>query len=674
MKISREWLADYVDLTDISDSELAAKLTSIGHAVESIETHEGSSVFDIEFTTNRVDAMSHLGLARELSAALGREMLTGTYDFAEPDIDPAVGAVPIRIETADLCSRYTGLVIRDVTVRESSHRVRSRLEAVGLRPINNIVDATNYIMMATGHPMHAFDLDKLAGPEIRVRRGAAGEVIRTLDGEERRADENTVVIADRERGTALGGIMGGHDSEISGATRNILLECAHFAPAAIRATARRLGMKSDASYRFERGVDPNDTVAAIEQAAGVIIGEAGGRRGAPIDVIAEAAEPRTIALRFTTLETASAGVIGPGYALELFVRMGMQPKRVPDGIQVTVPTWRGDLGEESDLVEEILRFYGFDNLPAVMPRVTSGDVRREAILGLEESVRELLIGSGLTEVINYSFIHPAHNAAFSSEEALKITNALTENIASMRLSLIPGLLETVAFNRSYGTRDAGIFEIGRTYHLVRGEVREVPRVAWALAGSTPAHWSGPRRPFDYFDAKGIAETMLDRLHVEAGFSAADVVWLRKGQSAAIESGGDIIGFLGMLSKDLGAKFDLKGDLFAAELDLQKLHAAIREWKMKPVSRYPGIPMVLGVLHAPSLSVQSVLERIRSLDTPYLQEVGVRDRYVPEDGNDVKTTFGMWYQAADQSLAQETVAEIHGRLAERLSELLPIRIQ
>ena len=674
MKISREWLGDYVDLTDISDSELSEKLTSIGHAVEAIEKHEGTSVFEIEFTTNRVDAMSHLGLARELSAALGREMLTGTYDVAKWAADSGVVTVPIQIEAPDLCTRYTGLVIEGVTVRDSSHGVRSRLEAVGLRPINNIVDATNYIMMAVGHPLHAFDRDKLAGPEIRVRRGLDGEVIRTLDGEDRKCDANTVVIADRDRGTALGGIMGGFDSEITASTRNILLECAHFSPSAIRATARRLGMKSDASYRFERGVDPNDTLAAIEQAAQVILSEAGGRRGEPIDVIASPATPRAITLRFVTLETASAGVIGPGYALELFVRMGMEPRRVADGIEVTVPSYRGDLGEESDLVEEILRFYGFGNLPSEMPRVTSGDVRREPIHGLEESVREHLIASGLTEVINYSFIHPAHNAAFSDEQPLHIANALTENIASMRLSLLPGLLDTVAFNRSYGTRDVGIFEIGRTYHLVNEEIHEVPRVALALSGSTAAHWSGSRRAFDYFDAKGVIEALLEKLHVEAAFSALDVSWLRKGQSAVIETGGERLGFLGSLSKEIAAKHDLKGDVFVGELDLERMLAAMHQWQMKPVSRFPGVPMVLGVVHAPSLSVQRMLEKIHSLETPFLREVGIRDRYVPENGNEVKTTFGMWYQAADQSLAQEKVAEIHGRLAERMSELLPVKIQ
>ncbi len=673
MKISREWLGDYVDLTDLSDSEIAEKLTSIGHAVEGIEQHEGSSVFEIEFTTNRVDAMSHLGLARELSAAFGREMLTGTYDVAPVSVDETIAKVPITIDAPELCDRYTGLVIEGIEVRPSSHHLRCRLEAVGLRPINNIVDITNYVMMAVGHPLHAFDRDKLAGPEIRVRRGAPNEKIKTLDGQDRKADEETVVIADETGAVAFGGVMGGFDSEITDSTANILLECAHFSPAAIRGTSRRLGLKTDASYRFERGVDPNDTVAAIQQAARLVLREAGGRTGEVIDVVAQPALARRILLRHSVLESAGAGRIGAGYTVDLFIRLGMEPRVVADGVEVALPSYRGDLGEESDLIEEILRFYGFDNIPAALPRVTSGDVRREPGLELEESLREHLTGSGLTEVINYSFIHAARNAAFSDETPLTITNALTENIASMRLSLLPGLLDNVAFNLSYGTRDGAIFEIGRTYHVSGQEVTEVPRAAIAVFGSTEPHWSGSRRAFDYFDVKGVVETILDRSHVDVGFSSVELPWLRKGKGASIHSGESVIGYAGVIAPEVSRLFEVKGDVIVAELDLRRVEAAKKEWQMKPVSRFPGIPMVLSMVHEPSLSVDQVLEEVRSLEVPFLQEVGVRDRYVPEGGNEVKTTLGMWYQAADQSLAQEQVVEIHQRLASRIGELLPVKI-
>ncbi|HUO84448.1 MAG TPA: phenylalanine--tRNA ligase beta subunit-related protein, partial [Thermoanaerobaculia bacterium] len=256
MKLFREWLGDYIDLSDLSDEELARRFTEIGHAVESVS----DGVFDLEITTNRVDAMSHLGMARELAAALGRQTSPHpAFGHLLPAQRGEGSAVTIRIDVPEMCSRYTGKVIRGVTIKPSPEEIRRRLEAVGLRPINNVVDATNYVMLAAGHPLHAFDLDKLAGGAVIVRAGERGEKMRSLDGEMREIDAQTVVIADAKRAVALGGIIGGAESEIGNATRNVLLECAWFNPSVIRRTARRLGLKTDASYRFERRVDPNDT-------------------------------------------------------------------------------------------------------------------------------------------------------------------------------------------------------------------------------------------------------------------------------------------------------------------------------------------------------------------------------------------------------------------------------
>src|SRR5438105_37379 len=290
MKFSRDWLNDYVDLSDLSDDDLGARLTHTGHAVESVEKHGDDTVFDLEITTNRVDAMSHLGMARELAAALGREvrhMPDVGQASARPDrLKPVLQGAQIRIDVPEMCSRFTGIVVRGVSVKPSPEKIRRRLEAVGLRPINNIVDATNYVMVALGHPLHAYDLDKLAERTIVVRRGKAGETVRTLDGETRKIDPDTVVIADGKRAVGLGGIIGGFDSEITGTTKNVLLECAWFNPSVIRRTARRLGLKTDASYRFERRVDPNDTVPAAEEVAAMIGGEA----EAPIDAVAAKVE------------------------------------------------------------------------------------------------------------------------------------------------------------------------------------------------------------------------------------------------------------------------------------------------------------------------------------------------------------------------------------------------
>ncbi len=670
MKISRDWLTDYIDLGGLADAELARRLTEIGHAVEGIEAHGSDTVFEIEFTSNRIDAMSHLGLARELGAALGREVRVPPGD-AKPVERPR--EVSIRIDAPELCSRYTGQVIHGVTVKPSGAKVQRRLEAVGLRPINNVVDATNYVMLALGHPLHAFDLRDVEGSQIIVRAGRPGETLKTLDGETRALDAATAVIADGKRGVGIGGIMGGENSEIAADTREVLLECAHFDPPSIRRAARRMGLKTDASYRFERGIDPNDTIRVISACADLILEEAGGERGELVDVIGRPIAERTVVLREARLREISAGRIDLGWALQLFRSLGFGARTVEGGIEVRVPTWRGDVGEEADLAEEALRFYGYDNIPSSLPRVTSGDVFHSPMAQLEDEVRSLLVGAGLAEAITYGFVHPDQNRLFSSEEPLAVTNALTEMISSMRLSLAPGLLSTAAYNRSYGNRDGAMFEVGRTYHRDGEKVVEIPRAGVVLFGQTGLQWGEARRAWDFFDLKGIVETIADHLHVELTFQPIERPWFRKGSAAAASAGGREVAVAGAPAREVLERFELKGEVLFAEVDLRGLAEARGAWTMEPVSRFPGVPMVLALLHAPDLRYETIVEQIRGLDLPYLREVGLWDRFVPPGGEQVKTALGMWYQAADRSLTQEEITEMHATIARRIEGMLPVKI-
>jgi phenylalanyl-tRNA synthetase beta chain len=670
MKLSRDWLSDYVDLTDISDEELGQRFTEIGHAIESVERHGDDTVFDLEITTNRVDAMSHLGMARELAAALGREMLPVTPSVSEgPGRAGGAAGVNITIEAKEMCSRFSAQVIRGITISDSTYRVQQRLQAVGLRPINNIVDVTNYVMLALGHPMHAYDLDKLADRTIIVRRGNAGEKIKTLDGETRAIDRDTAVIADGRHAIGLGGIMGGEESEIGPGTRNVLLECAWFDPSTIRRTARRLGLKTDASYRFERRVDPNDTLNTIAMAASMIEGAA----EKPIDVVAARVEPKTLRLRSAKLHEQSGGAVGAGYALDLFRRLGFAAKVVSDGIEVVVPTYRGDIHEEMDLVEEVLRFFGLNNVPASLPRLTTGDVRPNVIGEAEDEVRRILVGCGMAEAINFAFLPAGDNALFSAEEPVKITNALSENIAEMRLSLIPGLLGTVAFNRSYGTRDGALFEAGRTYHKEDGGLRERHRIAAVMFGAIGAHWGDAKRPVDFFDIKGIVEQVAAKLHVDLTFSVSEDSWLRSGKRAEARHGERHIATFGFVAPEILQRFGVKGDVVAAEIDLEASLASTGEWKMSPVARFPGVPMIMAMTHGRDLEYQRIIETIRGLNVQHLHEVGLRDRFIPEKEQTIKTTLGMWYQAFDRSLTQEEVAQIHQSVASRVAELLPVKV-
>jgi phenylalanyl-tRNA synthetase beta chain len=664
MKFSRDWLTDYIDLSGLSDEALGTRFTEIGHAVESVEGHGNDTVFDLEITTNRVDAMSHLGMARELAAALGRDLRPSPGASRHPLPRAGEGShVQIRIDAPDMCSRYTGLVIRGVKVGPSPDKVRRRLEAVGLRSINNVVDATNYVMMAVGHPLHAFDLDKLAGRTIIVRRGSKGETMRSLDGENRAIDPETVVIADAKHAVALGGIIGGAESEIGQSTTNVLLECAWFNPSVVRRTARRLGIKTDASYRFERRVDPNDTVSAALMTASLIVESAGGTAETPIDVVATRLEPKTLRLRNDRLKAASDGVIPSDFALKLFLRLGFETTSTPEGTMVVVPTFRGDIAEETDLIEEVLRFYGLNKIPASLPRVTVGDAKANVIGDAEDATRQIMTGSGLTEVVNYSFIHPDYNALFTDEKQIALTNALSENVGAMRLSLIPGLLETVVYNRSYGTRDGSLFEVGRTYHRSGDQVTERHRVAAVMFGHV-----------DFFDIKGIVEQLAAKFHVPLSFATSEEGWLRKGKRAVARHGERTIASLGFVATEILQRFAIKGDVVAAEIDLEGLLASAGEWKITQVARFPGVPMILAMTHSPDLAYQQVIDTIRSLNVPNLHEVGLRDRFVPEgEAGVVKTTLGMWYQAFDRSLTQEEVGQAHQGLAARVASMLPVTL-
>ena len=673
MKISRDWLSDFIDLSGVDDAALAARLTEIGHAVEAVENHGGDTVFEIEFTTNRVDAMSHLGVARELCAALGRSL----RPVREPDPASIGDSIPIRIDAPAMCSRYAGLVIRGVKVGPSSEKVRRRLEAVGLRPINNVVDATNYVMTALGHPLHAFDLKFLQGPEIVVRPARAGETLKTLDGIERKLDAEMLVIADATRGVALGGVMGGENSEISDATTDVLLECAFFNASTTRRTSRRLALYTDASYRFERGGDPGDTIAAIQFGADLIVAEAGGKKGSPIDAVANAIVPKKVTLRRGPLLNASAGLVDLDFAEETLSRLGMTVSRGDDAsLEVVVPTWRGDVGEEIDLIEEALRIYGFNRIPSELPRVTTGDVTRNLWVDLEDRMRDILTGCGLSEVVTYSFIQPSENALFREETPLNITNALTENISSMRLSLLPGLLQTVAYNWSYGIRDGAMFEVGRTYHAEGSSVIEQHRAAFVMFGARSEHWSDRGRQIDFFDAKGVVEVVAKAFHLDLAWERTDRSYLASGTAAKATAAGRETGLVGVVSRDILKAFDVGSGvtLVAGEIELASIAHATAPWGMSDVSRYPGVPMVVAFMHKPDLEYGAIAGAVRAMAIPELREVGVWDRFVPEKGEgEVKTALGLWYQTYDRSLTQDEVGEIHARLVERLVAMLPVRV-
>ena len=411
------------------------------------------------------------------------------------------------------------------------------------------------------------------------------------------------------------------------------------------------------------------------EAARMIVESGGGVAETPIDVVAAEVKPKMIRLRTDKLHEASAGAVAIGYALDLFRRLGFDAEQVHDGLIVIVPTYRGDIFEEMDLVEEVLRFFGLNNVPAMLPRVTTGDVRREATDIAEDAIRDVLVGCGLSEVVNYSFIRPEWNALISDETPIGISNALSETISAMRLSLLPGMLDTVVFNRSYGTRDGALFEVGRTYHREGEKVREHHRVAVVLYGSIGTFWGDAKRPVDFFDIKGIVEQIASKMRVDVTFSASDQPWLRSGKRATAWHDDRAIASVGFLAAEVLQAFGIKGGVAVADIDVEALIASSNtEWTMAPVARFPGVPMILALTHGRDLEYRRIVDATRSFDVPYLHEVGLRDRFVPAESDDIiKTTLGMWYQAFDRSLTQDEIASHHHQLATRLAALLPVKL-
>src|SRR5450432_130066 len=402
MKISLEWLADFLP-GPLDASAAADSLTHAGFPVESIEKHGNDTVIDVEITSNRGDCLSHIGIARELAALLNRPLIQPKYSAAE-SITTAKSITSVQIDSPQLCPHYTARILQNVKVKPSPDWLRRRLESVGLRPINNIVDVTNYVMFELGQPLHAFDFDKLEGNRIVVRNAKNGESIVSIDGHERKLNADMLVIADAQKPVALAGVMGGRDSEVSETTVNILLEAARFDPLSVRTTARRLTMKSDSSYRFERGIDPTLPVRASLRAAQLILETAGGELLNGIVEAGLAPPPvKTISLRMSRLNQLLGTALPAAAAVEALTRLQLKPVLKDDRIDVTVPSWRADLNIEVDLIEEVARVIGYDKIPVrdeISIRLAPEQPEQKTI----DTIRSTLVAGGYFESITVTFV------------------------------------------------------------------------------------------------------------------------------------------------------------------------------------------------------------------------------------------------------------------------------
>ena len=634
------------------------------------------SILEVEVTPNRPDCLCVAGLAREVAALTSGQFREPANEVTEGG-PPAAELASVVIEDDDLCSRYGARVITDVVVGASPTWLAQRLRAVGQRPINSVVDVTNYVMWELGHPLHAFDADLVAGRQVIVRRARSGESLVTLDGQTRSLAEAMLVIADRDRPIAVGGIMGGANSEVGATTRTVLLEAAYFKPGSIRRTAKALGLATEASYRFERGADIEAIPTALDRAARLITVVAGGRiaRGR-IDVYPHPRSPLHLDLRLERLRRV-VGACPPRATVGAILEgLGFPSRETAEGYRVEVPSRRRDVAMEDDLVEEVVRVWGYHHVPSTVPSGALVLTRRPRHVVVQETVRRTLAAAGLREAISLSLANPVQLEAlgWSADDprVVRLQNPLSAERSVLRPTLLAGLLEAIQTNVRRQSPDLRLFEVGRVFQARgRGELPdEDTRVGLVMSGlRTPRSWFAPRERLDVLDAKGAAESVvaaLSRGEVQVGPTATP--FLEDGRGAAVLVGATEIGVMGELHPRVARAFDLAAPVMVAELSLDRLDALPgRVTVYRPLVRFPAVPRDLAIVVAADVPAGEVSRVIETDADPCLRSVALFDVYQGDQVGPGRKSlaYGLLYQAEDRTLTDAEVNAMHGRLVERL---------
>ena len=554
-------------------------------------------VLELEITPNRPDCMSVVGVAREVSALTGAPLKLPPVDLDESG--PAVDTLAkVILEDPQGCPRYTARVVMGVKMGPSPVWMQRRLAAAGMRPISNVVDVTNYVLLELGQPLHAFDLDLLADSTIIVRRAAAGEPMRTLDGVDRQLDPASLVITDPSGPVAIAGIIGGEDSEVTEGSTNILIESAHFDPTSILLTSKRLGIRTEASARFERGVDPGGTAFAAARAARLMNDLAGGRVAAgEIDAYPREIVRATVEMRPERANKVLGTEIAAERMADILTRLGGVVER-GETLKVTVPTFRRDLEREIDLVEEVARTYGFDLIGATVPGGGGPSAGLTDRQRLEKKMMTALTAQGLSQVVTYSFMDPGDldlleiGAHDERRDVVTLLNPIAETGECMRTTLLPGLLRVALGNVNRGNKDLALFEAGRSFISQGAGVLPVERdtIGLLLMGELyPAGWARASEPCDFFDLKGVVEGVAGALNIEGlEFADAGEPFLAPGRGSTVLIAGKQAGYIGRIHPRVAAAFDLEGDVYAGELSTGALLAATSEPVYAPVGRFPNV--------------------------------------------------------------------------------------
>lgn len=666
MAVSINWLKDYVDF-NWTPQELAHSLTMAGIAIEGVEEINGDAALELDLTPNRGDCLGMINLAREIAALNHSQIKTPVLNIRENDED-VHNYIKVDIDDADLCYRYTARVIKNVKIKPSPAWMQERLLNSGIRPINNIVDITNYVMLETNQPLHAFDYDLLSqAKRILVRRAAAGEKIVTLDDVERELDPDMLLITDNGRPVALAGVMGGQNTEIGDNTVNVLLESACFNGGNIRKSSRKLALRSDSSVRFEKGADVNGVIYAANRAADLMQELGEGEVVAGIcDNYPDPILPRQILLRpeqvNKLLGTALSAAEIKGYIEDLTFKSTEEEK----GILVYVPSYRPDIEMEVDLIEEVARLYGYDRIEASLP----GSTTRGALTpyqAFKDKLRDLMART-FFEVVNYSFISSRYfdllglSEDSPLREVVKVANPLSEEQSVMRTILLPGMLEAVSRNLARKNSNLAFFEMGTVFYPQGASLPEERlKLSAVVAGKLEMNWLKQNVEMDFYYLKGILENILMQLGIEnVSYKAQAQAAYHPGRTAMIYADGVELGVIGEVHPQVRQNFNIKPRACSFELDVAQLYAlSSRRMMMDSITKYPAVERDLALLLRAELTAVEIMEVIQAAGTELLQNIALFDVYAGDQvASGFKSmAFRMTFQSKERTLTEADVSSV-----------------
>ena len=673
MKLSPKWLREFVEIK-ADNAFLADDLTLAGIAVEKLDGSGDATVFEMDITTNRPDAMNHYGAAREASAI---------YDLPLKPIAPKLpfaktGApFPIEIEEPDLCPRFTARVVRGVSVKPSSAPVAERLLLLDQRPINNIVDASNYVLWEIGKPTHAYDLDLLEGGKLIVRKGRAGEILKTLDGQVRQISAEDLVIADARKPVGLAGVMGGFDTMITEKTRNILIESAWFDPAVVRRMSRRHGLHTDASHRFERGADYESTVVSCDRVAELVLASGGGElAGEVTDIVARPMPRPVLKLHLSEVARHLGKILPREEVRKILERLGFALQADGAALEgsafsVHVPSWRLDVTREIDLIEEIARQHGYNKFANTLPAF-SGAVVELPDAAKDARMRSSLLALGYNEAISLTFISPEHAKQFSVAPPLMIANPLSDEASAMRTSLLPGMLDMLGWNLNRGSTSVRLFETGRIFEKTAAGRDENKRICLGATDSLSAsglHEKG--REYSFFDLKGDLENLFAAFGGTVVFDTETAGYFHSGRSARALVDGQVVAQFGQLHPDLVAARKFRQEIFAAEVYLDVLYRQqLRQPHYAAPSKFPAVDRDFSFVFGNDVRFEQIRAAVAGLNIATMREFSPAETF--RGGNVPSGKYSLLlrsvFQSTERTLREEEIAEWSAQIVAALQTL------